>query len=52
MISKIKKWVIDSKINSLEAFRSFDKDFNGLVSKLDMQLSLIEYLGVKPEDIT
>jgi len=41
-----------SKINSVEAFRCFDKDFDGLISKKDMELSLIEFLEVKKEDIS
>lgn len=35
----------------MEAFRSFDKDFDGLISKEDMKLSLIEYLRVPEEEI-
>lgn len=35
----------------MEAFRSFDKDFDGLISKEDMKQSLIEYLRVPEEEI-
>lgn len=35
----------------MEAFRSFDKDFDGLISKEDMKQSLIEYLRVPAEEI-
>jgi hypothetical protein len=52
IIEKIRSWVKVAKVNSVEAFRSFDKDFNGLISKRDMRTSLIELLNVKPEDIT
>ena len=52
IINKIRDWVITNKITSIEAFRSFDKDFNGLISKNDMKLSLIEFLKVKATEIT
>jgi len=52
IISKIREWAFNSKINSLEAFRSFDKDFDGLISKQDMISSLQEYCLIKPEDLT
>ena len=51
MIAGIKRWVKSSKINSLEAFRSFDQDFDGLISKDDMAKSLQKYLLMKPEEI-
>lgn len=52
VINQIKRWVKNSKLNAIEAFRSFDQDFNGLISKQDMKQSLIQYLDIKPEDIT
>ena len=48
---RIKTWCRASKINSLEAFRSFDQDFDGLISKDDMAKSLQKYLLMKPEEI-
>ena len=51
IIFEIKRWVKQSKLISMEAFRSFDKDFDGLISKDDMKKSLIEYLKVPEEDI-
>ena len=51
VISLIRQWAKSSKLNSLEAFRCFDKDFDGLISKSDMRQSLTEYLMMKPEDI-
>lgn len=41
IIARIKAWVKKSRLNSLDAFRSFDQDFNGLITKEDMRLSLI-----------
>lgn len=38
-------------MGSEEAFKSFDHDFDGLISKSDMRTSLIQFLKVKPEDI-
>ena len=38
-------------MGSEEAFKSFDHDFDGLISKADMRISLIQFLKVKPEDI-
>jgi len=52
IIEKIRNWVKVAKVNSVEAFRSFDKDFNGLISKADMKQSLIDLLDIKPEEIT
>lgn len=52
MIEGIIDWVKGSKINSLEAFRSFDQDFDGLISKDDMKKALQKYLMVRPEEIT
>lgn len=51
IIFEIKRWVKQAKLISMEAFRSFDKDFDGLISKEDMKKSLIEYLRVPAEEI-
>jgi hypothetical protein len=51
VIEKIKEWVQVSKMGSEEAFKSFDHDFDGLISHGDMRTSLIQFLKVKPEDI-
>lgn len=40
-----------SKLTALEAFRSFDQDFDGLISKEDMAISLQKFLKVRPEEI-
>ena len=51
IIARIKAWARKSKLNSLDAFRSFDQDFNGLITKEDMRLSLVQYLNVPSEEI-
>ena len=52
VIAKLREWVKTNQYRATEAFRSFDKDFNGLISKEDMKQSLIEYLDIKPIEIT
>lgn len=47
----VRQWVKNQKITSLEGFRSFDQDFDGLISKDDMRKSLIKFLRVRPEHI-
>lgn len=51
IIFEIKRWVKQAKLIPMEAFRSFDKDFDGLISKEDMKQSLVEYLRVPVEEI-
>lgn len=36
MIEKIKKWIVSKKCTVEEAFKCFDRDFDGLVSKQDL----------------
>jgi hypothetical protein len=38
-------------LTSLEAFRSFDHDFDGLIGRDDMRKSLVNFLKIKPENI-
>lgn len=38
-------------MSSEDAFKSFDHDFDGLISKEDMQTSIIQFLKVKPEEV-
>jgi len=39
------------KLTSIEAFRSFDADFDGLISRQDMRVSLINHLKMRPEEV-
>lgn len=47
----IRGYVKGSKLTPLEAFRSFDQDFDGLISKEDMAISIQKFLKVRPEEI-
>jgi hypothetical protein len=47
----IRGYVRGSKLTPLEAFRSFDQDFDGLISKEDMAISIQKFLKVRPEEI-
>ena len=40
----IKDWVKKNKLTPIEACRSFDQDFDGLISKADMAISIQKYL--------
>jgi len=51
IIEQIKTWVITERITVEEAFKSFDKDFDGHVSKQDLRWSLCNILKVKEEEI-
>jgi Ca2+-binding EF-hand superfamily protein len=51
IIKRIKEWVKKQKINALDAFRIFDQDFNGLISKEDMTISLIQHLQVPADEL-
>ena len=51
IIKRIKEWVKKQKINALDAFRIFDQDFDGLISKADMTASLIQHLNVPADEL-
>jgi Ca2+-binding EF-hand superfamily protein len=51
IIKKIKDFVSSSKMNSDEAFKSFDHDFDGLISKEDMKTSLVKLVQVRPDEL-
>ena len=50
-IGKIKQWVIDQKLTVHEAFKCFDKDFDGFISKQDLKASLTEILEINPKNV-
>ena len=52
IIKRIKAWIVESKLNAVEAYRMFDFDFDGLVSKADMKKALVELIKVRPETIS
>lgn len=48
VISQIKAWIATQNITVEEAFKCFDKDFDGFVSKDDLRHSLSEILEINP----
>jgi Ca2+-binding EF-hand superfamily protein len=51
IIQKIKDFVTASKMNSDEAFKSFDHDFDGLISMDDMKTSLTKLIKIRAEEL-
>ena len=51
VIDQIKKWVIREKITIEEAFKCFDRDFDGFVKKDDLKWGIINILKIKQEEI-
>ena len=52
VVNKIKAWVKRSKVTAIEAFRSFDQDFDGLISMDDMTKALIQLIKYRKEEIS
>ncbi len=51
VIEQVKRWVQRERITIEEAFKSFDKDFDGYVNKTDLKWALINILKIKEEEI-
>ena len=51
IIEQIKNWVVSERITVEEAFKSFDRDFDGYVKKEDLRWSLINILKIKEEEL-
>lgn len=51
IIDKIKLWIAREKITIEEAFKCFDRDFDGFVKKEDLRWGIINILKVKEEEI-
>ena len=51
VIDKLKRWVATERITVDEAFKCFDKDFDGFISKSDLRWGLTDVLKVKEEEI-
>ena len=51
IVKKLKNWICSSQITVEEAFKSFDHDFDGVVSKDDLKWTLINLLQVEEEEI-
>jgi len=50
-IEKIKKWIQVQQLTVQEAFKCFDKDFDGFISKQDLKESLTDILEINPNQI-
>jgi Ca2+-binding EF-hand superfamily protein len=51
IVDKIKEWIIGERITIEEAFKCFDKDFDGFIMKEDLRWALMNLLKVKEEEI-
>jgi hypothetical protein len=48
VIIQIKNWIVKQRITVEEAFKCFDRDFDGFISKDDLRHSLSEILEINP----
>jgi len=46
VIDKIRQWIVDQGLTVEEAFKCFDKDFDGFISKQDLKRSLLDILEI------
>ena len=51
VIEQIKSWVLRDKITVEEAFKCFDRDFDGFIKKDDLKWGIINILKIKEEEI-
>lgn len=51
VINKIRQWVKQQGLTVEEAFKCFDKDFDGFISKGDLRDSIVEILGLDASTI-
>ena len=51
VIDKIKSWVITERITVEEAFKCFDRDFDGYIKKDDLKWGIINILKIKEDEI-
>jgi len=52
VIQMIKDWALKNKLGPIEAFKSFDRDLSGAITKESMRKSLVEYLQMNYSAIT
>ena len=50
-INRIKQWIISQRLTVAEAFKCFDKDFDGFISKVDLKDSLTDILEINPKTV-
>jgi Ca2+-binding EF-hand superfamily protein len=46
VVDQIAKWIATKSLNAEEAFKVFDKDFDGFISKQDLRTALVNNVGV------
>jgi len=51
IIEKIKAWIKEQRITIEEAFKCFDRDFDGFIMKDDLRWGLTSILKIKEEEI-
>ena len=51
IIELIKQWILKERITIEEAFKCFDRDFDGFILKDDLKWALTTILKVKEEEI-
>ena len=51
-MEEIKAWVWRQNITFIDAFKTFDYDFDGQVSKTDFRKALVKLVGINPRDLT
>ena len=51
VIEQIKRWIKDQRLTVHEAFKCFDKDFDGFISKQDLRDSLTDILEINPKHV-
>lgn len=51
IVTKIKEWIRNKSLTVEDAFKCFDQDFDGYVSKIDLKKSIETLLGIPSEEI-
>lgn len=51
-LEKIRTWIVMEDVSIEEAFRAFDKDFDGIMSKEDLKKALVGVLKLKEQELS
>lgn len=52
MVQKVKDWIQTKSLNAEEAFKCFDRDFDGFISVSDLRQGLLTNLSIPEYQIT